>query len=230
VSDELLSDPAAAAEPIPEEASAGEAVGALRTWIINHDESWLFTISYVGLAVVLSIWISLFWLVAVVGAHVALEWVRQSHLASRPGSVPARVLWEVKLDLALVLFALALTAYLEVILGVAGLGGAARLGIQSGARLAGWARVLRGVLLSLDDAAQVARVALARGSGPEDTDEPGTAAAPWTRWSVGDHIAIWLGVVCVVLIFAAPALTDHTYASLWPTLLAELHPAPGEPE
>jgi hypothetical protein len=124
-------------------------MGAVRAWILQHDESWLFTISYVGLAVVLSIWISLFWLVAVVGVHFILEWIRQSHFAERSRDVLRRSLWELKLDGALILFAFALTAYLEVILGMAGLAGASRMGLQAGARFAGWSRVLRGVLLSL---------------------------------------------------------------------------------
>ena len=64
--------------------------------------------------------------------------------------------------LALVLFAFVLALYFEVIAGAAGLGGGVRVASQAGARSAAWQRVLRGLLLSLDDVAQVARVA-ARG-------------------------------------------------------------------
>lgn len=92
-----------------EAAATAEVVG-WRRWILEHDDSWVFTGLYVGLAVVLSIWISLFWLVAVVAGHVALEWVRQRHYDPEPAGVPARIAWELKLDFGLVLFALALAA------------------------------------------------------------------------------------------------------------------------
>lgn len=49
-------------------------------WVIRHDDSWLFTVLHIGLAVVLSIWIGLFWLVAVVVVHFAFEIVRQRSL------------------------------------------------------------------------------------------------------------------------------------------------------
>jgi hypothetical protein len=222
-SDETASTLAAASD----ESAVAAGYGPVREWIINHDESWLFTLTYVGLAVVLSIWISLFWLVVVVAMHFLLEWIRQSHFSTEPGEVFLRSVWELKLDIALVLFALALTAYMEVVLGVAGLGGAARLGLQGGARFAGWSRVLKGVLLSLDDAAQIGRAVLMRSSSQSDEDVPPVTESPWRRrWSVGDHIAIWLGAACLLLLAAAPALTLHTYPSLWAALLAELHPLP----
>jgi hypothetical protein len=207
-----------------------------RAWVVRHDDSWLFTVLYVGLAVVLSIAISLFWLVAVVGAHALLEWVRQGQLAPGVPGALRRVAWELKLDLTLVLFALALAIYMDLILGVAGLGGAARLG-ASGARMVragGWARVIRGVLLSLDDAAQLSRAAagrLTRGRSAADPEEPAPEEVdlrPWTsRWTAGDHVAIWLGVLCVTALLAAPALLDyHTWPTLGAALLNELHPWP----
>ena len=52
----------------------------LRDWVLNHDDSWIFIILYVGLAVVLSLWISLFWLLVVVAGHFVLEWIRQRHI------------------------------------------------------------------------------------------------------------------------------------------------------
>ncbi len=187
-----------------------------RRWILHHDESWLFTIAYVGLAVVLSSYISLFWLIVMVAVHGVLEWVRQQHL----GQGFRGVLWEIKLDVSLVLTAMVLTAYMDVVLGAAGLGGAARLGVRTATRATGWSRSLRGILLSVDDAVQVARVAAKRGP-VED--------APASRgWTVGDHIGIWLGAVCLLLIVAAPLLTHHTISTLASTLLAELHPWPGE--
>jgi hypothetical protein len=158
--------------------------------------------------------------VAVVGLHGVLEWIRQRAL----GRGLAAVLWEIKLDLSLVLLALALAAYMEVALGAAGLGGAARLGAQAAVRATGWSRALRGVLLSLDDAAQVARMVAARNGASTAAD---TAEAR-TGWRAGDHIGVWLGAACVVLILLAPYLTGQPPGELAQSLLAELHPWPNQ--
>jgi hypothetical protein len=212
-------------------------ISGFRAWVIQHDDRWLFTFLYVGLAVFLSIWISLFWLVVVVAVHGLFEWLRQQHLAPDAPGVLGRVAWELKLDLVLVLFALSLAVYMDVILGVAGLGGAARLGATGVrvARASGWARAIRGVLLSLDDVAQVTRAAASRvGRGPAAADDAGAdddevvELRPWAgRWSAGDHVAIWLGVLCVAALLSAPALlAEQTWSTLGRTLLGELHPWP----
>jgi len=222
-------------------------VGALRQWILEHDERWLFILAYVGLAVVLSLWISLFWLAAVVAGHGALEWVRQSHFDPDPRGIAARVLWELRLDLALILFALALAAYLELVLGLAGLGSAAKAA-SAGARAGAWARGVRGALLSLDDAAQIVRgVSLRRrareGCVPEPpaADLPSRALArtgpgeggaplplnPWrSRWPRSSRITVAFGGTCALLLVLAPLLTTHDYPSLGALLCAELHPWP----
>jgi hypothetical protein len=232
---------------------------AVHTWIIQHDDKWLFVILYVGLAVVLSIWISLFWLVFVVGIHFAFEFIRQMHLQQKLGRVITEVLWEVKLDLALVLFALALALYMEMVLGVVSLGLTARLaalsragrlgsllqgGLRTGARFAGWQQALRGVLLSVDDLAQVARAFGRRKN--KDSGEPVQAyeaipveetftladAVPsrwgsWGEsWGKGDWIAVGLAAVCLLLIVSSPWLTGQSAASVLAILGEELQPFP----
>jgi len=154
----------------------------LRAWVLNHDDSWIFIILYVGLAVVLSLWISLFWLLAVVAGHFVLEWIRQRHI--RDAGVLPQVFWELKLDIALILFALVLTLYLEVVFGILGLqaagraGAIARVGARGGSRFAAWERTLRGLLLSADDAAQVARaIAMRRASNDRASNSGGATAA-----------------------------------------------------
>jgi hypothetical protein len=203
---------------------------ALRTWVCEHDDRWLFIVGYVGLAVVLSVWISLFWLVVVVGAHLLLEIIRQRLIA--PHRVGARVLWELKLDLALILFSFVLAVYMEVVLGAAGLGSVVRVGARAAPRAAGWIKVLRGALLSLDDAAQVARaVAARRNAGSADTITEPAARSPDYRfhprdWTLGDRIAIGLGVVCTLLLLAAPLLIDISLGDVGRLLLSELQPFP----
>lgn len=229
--------------------------GPVRRWIVQHDDSWLFIVPYIGLAVVLSIAISLFWLVALVVAHFVLEWVRQIYEAQNAGDQPGfgglllRVLWELKLDLALIVFALVLAVYMEMALGVVGLGAAGRSGAMATARAVGRSgamttarvgsrfavlqRVLRGVLLSLDDAAQVARAILQR-RGASPPDEAATASAsrplpdgrPGLRvsWSKADYAILGFGTLSLVLLMLAPVLTDHDVRSLLLTLAKELHP------
>jgi len=202
-----------------------------KRWVIEHDDRWLWTILYISSAVVLSIWISLFWLIVVVGVHGFIEWLRQRHFDPRVTGVVARVLWELKLDIALVLLALAVAVYTEVILGAAGLSGAARVGAQAAARGGAWAKVIRGVLLSIDDAAQLARAAVRGGQLKED-DEPGRLSGRalwggWTRpWGLGGWISMGLAMLSVALILLAPAFTDHDAGSTIALILEELHPWP----
>jgi hypothetical protein len=156
---------------MPEQTSVVER-SRLRSWIIEHDDKWLFVILYIGLAVVLSIWISLFWLVFVVAIHFMLEIVRQQHLRTQPAQVLAEALWEVKLDITLVIFAMALSLYMDMLFEMVTLGLSARLAAllragrlgkllqgaaKAGARFAGWQRLIRGFFLSVDDIAQVVR-------------------------------------------------------------------------
>jgi hypothetical protein len=211
----------------------------LLQWIIDHDDSWLFIGSYVGLAVVLSIAISLFWLLVVVAIHGVFEWIRQSYSPYRDRwSVVARVGWELKLDVALLLLALVLAVYMDVILGAAGLGSAARLGIQTGARFTGWQSILRGVLLSVDDAAHVVRAIgrSARGCikpANEDTAVPTPVSIPrrwggWqqSRWGVGDWLAMALLAACTVLMLLSPWLSPYDSGEILAVLAEELHPWP----
>ncbi|MBI4677132.1 MAG: hypothetical protein HY748_06075 [Elusimicrobia bacterium] len=165
--------------------------GALYRWVLNHDESWLFTVLYAGLSVALSLFISLFWLAVIVAAHGALEWCRQREISSE--RVLPRVLWEVKLDLALVAFSLVLAVYLDFMVGIAGLGQAARAGGRIGVRLADWQRILRSSLLSLDDVGRVL-AAFFRGDRqvPAAGGNAGSRGGWGGRWSFGDRLSVGL--------------------------------------
>ncbi len=150
---------------------------AWQRFVREHDDRRSFVVAYIALALVLSIWISLFWLVAVVSVHVGLELGRHQALGCAPGRALKAALWETKLDWALVLFALVVSVYIDTVLGLVGLGSAARLSAgaaRGGARFLSWKTALRTALLSADDAAQVVR-AIARRS----------AKSPQSR-SIGD--------------------------------------------
>lgn len=220
---------------------------AIHQWILNHDDSWAFIISYITLAVVLSIWISLFWLVAVVAVHGLFEWIRQSDIDDEPLGVAARVAWELKLDIGLVAFALVLGVYMEFVLGVIGLGAAGRAGVQTASRFAVWQNVLRGTLLSVDDAAQVVRMVAAKKTNANVDDDMDVMSGPdlseveidprkgsgWSKWADWDQpwdkwawLQLGFGGVCVVLIFAGPLLTEQSAEEVLSIVAGELHPWP----
>jgi len=200
-------------------------------WVAEHDDHWLFITLYIGLALVLSMTISLFWLVAVVAAHGVLEWFaleRQGITDQRTG----RILWHLKLDIGLVLVALWLGLYIDVLFGLAGLGAAARAGAQTAARVVAWQRAIRGVLMTADEAALVVKAVATRKNGkappePEPSEAPMDGRLPWQRsWSRGDKFAVVFTVACAVLILLTPVLTDHTISSTLAVLAADLHPWP----
>lgn len=145
-------------------------------WMVHHDESWLFVAIYLGLAVGLSVFVSLFWLLVVALFHLLLEVVRQAYYRDTAGSVLLHAFWEIKMDLGLILLALSLVLYLEVVLGLLGLQSAARAaavgrvthtGVRAGSRAAQSAtravggggsaieQWIRGFLLTVDDMVRV---------------------------------------------------------------------------
>ncbi|TVP53559.1 MAG: hypothetical protein EA351_15205 [Gemmatimonadales bacterium] len=138
-----------------------DAPPSLREWVREHDEKWLFVVLYLGLAVGLSVLVSLFWLVVVGFLHFVLELFRQAHYRDGPRSVTLHALWEVKLDIALILLALMLVLYIEVVLGLLGIQSAARAaavsraGARVGTRAAAWERNLRTFLLTVDEMVRV---------------------------------------------------------------------------
>lgn len=223
----------------------------IHNYIIDHDNRWSFIIAYISLAVILAIAINLFWLCMVVAVHGLFEWIKQREETEDRLTVFMGVLWELKLDFGLILFGLALEVYMEMLLGVVGLGHAARAGVQAGGRFAVWQNVLRGTLLSVDDAAQVVRMVGARASGDEDGDldildgpdvesavvaekqapqpapEKVSRLGPWTeKYGRGDKLSIGFGLICLAFILFGPMLTPHDWSSMLITIGSELHPWP----
>lgn len=145
----------------------------VRDWVREHDERWSFVVLYLGLAVGLSVFVSLFWLLVVAGLHFVLECGRQAHYRGSRWEVGAHALWEIKLDVGLVLLALTLVLYIDVVLGLLGLQSAARAaavtraGARIGTRAAAWERNIRTFLLTVDEMARVAYAAfMVRKGGP----------------------------------------------------------------
>ena len=174
--------------------SADGRTPSLREWVRDHDESWIFVVLYLGLAVGLSVFVSLFWLVVVAGLHFLLELVRQRHYREGPRSVVLHALWEVKLDVGLVLLALTLVLYIEVVLGILGIQSAARAaavtraGARVGTRAAAWERNLRTFLLTVDEMARVVHAGfmLRQKRKRSKAGAPGAGVAPVAGVAPGD--------------------------------------------
>lgn len=216
----------------------------------DHDERWSFVLLYLGLAVGLSVFVSLFWLLVVAGLHFGLECGRQAHYREGRAEIAGHALWEVKLDIGLVLLALTLVLYIDVVLGLLGLQSAARAGAVTragariGSRAAAWERNIRTFLLTVDEMARLAYAAVmvrkgerglatkpppAETPGPaEEVDSASSAAEPspgWRgRWGMADRIGLLLVVAGVLLLLAAPLLTPHDWRTAFIAIATELSP------
>ncbi len=197
-----------------------------RRWLLEHDHRVSFTVLYISLALILSMAISMFWLVAVVAAHAVIEYWTLGKLGPADQRL-GRTLWHIRLDIVLVLAALWLGLYIDLLFGIAGLGAAARTGAQVSARVVAWQRTIRGVLLSVDEAALAAKAAL---GGQSDTPGPARrreAPLPWREpWSWGDRLTIGSSALLFGLILLTPVLTDHSVVEALRLLAEDLHPWP----
>jgi hypothetical protein len=236
------------AAPLPADAETAVAPAApparptLRAWLRDHDEQWPFVVLYLSASVLLSILISLFWLVVVIAVHYAFEWVRQSHYRVGRRDIGLHALWEVKLDIGLAALAFALALYVDVILGVLGLQSAARVATAARVvpRVAAWERNLRTFLLTVDEMARVSHAAYKlkfsrrrRGTasdepaGPFTPEAQSAVVAAWrSPWGWADRIGVALVSVGVGLILLAPLLTPHDLASSVSMILEQLRPFP----
>jgi hypothetical protein len=198
-----------------------------RRWLVDHDNRIAFTILYITLALVLSMVISMFWLVAVVAAHGVIEHWSLGKTGIRDHRL-ARTLWHIKLDIVLVLAALWIGLYIDLLFGVAGISAAARTGTQAAARFVAWQRSIRGVLLSADEAALAAKAAFGGGkTNDESTRRRQAPPLPWRqRWSLGERLTIGAGVLLLALIVLTPVITDHSIAEALAILAEDLHPWP----
>jgi hypothetical protein len=229
-------------------ADSARTGSSLRAWIVAHDDSKVFVILYISLALVLSIAIGLFWLFFLLAIHLAFELVRSQHEGWRGLSAIGQATWAVRLDIALCLFALVLALHLQLVFGVLGLHAAGRAGMAAqaglrGARFAAWEKVIRGILLSADDAVQGARGLkamrrrqAAEGATPEPLPEvappPPTRTPPQSSdegsggWSIGDYVTISLAAACTLLILLAPWLGHESMEAVITVLADELRPFP----
>jgi hypothetical protein len=194
---------------------------------------------YLGASVILSIFISLFWLLFVIAIHFGFECYRQSHYIRDRRNVLLHALWEVKLDIGLAALAFAVALYVDVIMGLLGIQSATRVAqaARVGARAAAWERNLRTFLLTIDEITRVSHAAYTLGlRHRRGGKSQGAAIVPavaradvpaWRgRWGWGDRIGLALVTVGLTLIVLAPLLTPHDVAGSLMVILEQLKPFP----
>jgi hypothetical protein len=234
-------------------------VNKIINWVADHDNKKVFIVLYISISLVLSIAISLFWLLFAVLIHFLFEVVGQSHKRVNGKSVLLESLWETKLDFALVMFAWWLAIYLDFIFGVAGIGAAARVGaqtasragqvggkaVEASARVAAWSRIIRAVLLSLDDIGNAVKAIYQSRTKknqaiestpvkpkeklnlPNKTDALVNHTSSWfSKWNIVDYIGVVLFCLCFLLIVLAPVLIGVSLSEIIGITLNEFHPWP----
>jgi hypothetical protein len=198
-------------------------------WVRDHDDRLSFVILYIGAAIALSVLLNLFWVAMLMLGHFGLEILRGRLLKAE--SPLRHALWEVKLDVGLLLFALVVALYSEHVLALLGLGQAARAGqaargLQMVAKFGIVERALRILVLTMDDFARLVQAFIKfRNKQAQPVSEPrvaGPAEAASTRW--GDILSLGFAITCLVLILLAPSLTGASAADVGVRLLQEISP------
>lgn len=209
----------------------------LKNWLATHDDRWSFIIFYLGAAVVLSIYLSLFWVALLMVVHFFLELAH--HLINNEAKPILSSLWHVKLDIALLIFAFVIGVFAEQIIGALGLGQAARAarGAQAVTRFSIIQRSLRVVLLSVDEMGRLIAVAFKNITGKAASaaaqeeqipqNQSSTTALsklPWQKPEAGDWFSLGFATVCLLLLFVAPLITPHSAADVWHIIATEITP------
>ena len=208
---------------------------AAAQWIREHDDRLSFVVLYISGAILLSIVLNLFWVVMLMFGHFVLEIFRGYLLKVRRPFLHA--LWEVKLDIGLVLFALVVALYAEHVLALLGLGQAARAGqavrgVDAAARFGVVERALRIFVLTMDDLARLAQAASKFG---RRSTEPATAPPETQAHAIdstdserspglGDVLSLSFAALCLFLIVLTPSMTGTLATDVAPKILQELSP------
>ena len=204
-------------------------------WLQNHDERWSFIITYVGLAILLSLYAGLFWVMMLMLCHLGLEYIRHRSIQAPLPFLHA--LWHTKLDIGLLFFALAITLYSDTVMAALGLGQSARAaqaarGLQMAARFGVIESALRTFLLTADDLFRLTRALWKTSKKRKGIQKPLEAMneeekdeiRPWLSPKIGDYVSLGFGVICVGLIFAAPLLMGTSVMQAMAILQDDLTP------
>jgi hypothetical protein len=206
---------------------------AVLHWVRDHDDRLSFVVVYIGGAIILSVWLNLFWVAMLMLGHFGLE-IFRGHLLKAESPL-RHALWEVKLDVGLLLFALVVALYSEHVLALLGLGQAARAGqaargLQVAAKFGIVERALRILVLTMDDIARLVQAIIKfRNKGNGQPAQAQHARAPdrseTTSSGWGDILGLGFAVACLLLILLMPTLTGASAADVGAHVLHELSPS-----
>jgi hypothetical protein len=198
-------------------------------WVRDHDDRLSFVLLYIEGAIALSVWLNLFSVAMLMLGHFGLEVFRARLLKMERPVLQA--LWEVKLDIGLLLFALVVALYADQVLAVLGLGQAARAGqaargLQVVAKFGIVERALRILVLTMDDIARLVQAIVKfRNKGVDSEPMPApTSPPPEAPNSVADVMSLAFTGACLLLIVFTPTLTGAAPAEVATQLLLELSP------
>ncbi|TVQ82843.1 MAG: hypothetical protein EA357_07695 [Micavibrio sp.] len=240
-----VEEPAASPETQPR--PAGKKLTAFQLWLHNHDEKWSFIIVYLGGAVILSIYASLFWVAALMFGHFLLEYWR--HIMAKVDHPLRHAIWHTKFDFGLLFFAIVIVLYAELILAALGLGQAARAGqavrgMQAASRFGVIERALRVFVLIVDELFRFIQIGhttmkkkKAQKDAPKEKKEVKSATIstikdvednygvpPWRRMELGDWLSLSLFALTTGFICAAPFILDGGWAQFQAALAEEFIP------
>lgn len=203
-------------------------------WVVDHDDRMSFTILYVGLAVCLSIFMSLFWVASLMLCHLGLEVFRHRVLGHDYPLLQA--LWDVKLDISLVLFALVIALYSDMIFGFLGLAQATRAvaGVKLLTRVTILERAIKVFFLTVDDLSRITHVVIKsirnRKAVQVNLDDlhllDHEEHLPDGKITFGDLFALGFGVVCIGLIIASSFILPDGLVDTVGIILDNLSPFP----
>ena len=196
----------------------------IKRWVHEHDERLSFTLLYFGGAVLLGIFMNLFWVTALMALHFAIE---------IPGNIMRRVeapvrdaLWHIKFDIGLILFSLVIAVYMSKILAVLGITQAVRATrAVEGVRALSRAKVIEGAIrafmMSIDDIiGMIARIH----RGRKGLKKPSKIPAAWRNPDAGDWCSLGFSLVQIILLLLAPVLTDHDILDIAHIIVVEMTP------
>ena len=213
---------------------------AIHNWVKEHDDRWSFILLYVGGSVLLSVFLNLFWVILLMGANLILKIVR--NLLIHLPMPFFHALWQIKLDLALILLSLLFTIYADQIFAALGLAQVARVGqVTRGAQLATRAgaiqRGIRILMMTMDDMTRIARIlikSLFSGGGKalaatgheleEAFMEDAGDIAPWRNPAKGDVFSLGFAGFCILMIALSPVLTHKTATDIGAQLALAVSP------
>jgi hypothetical protein len=210
--------------------AAVRSARAFFTWVEEHDDRNSFVFLYLALSVVLSFAAGLFWLIALVAVHTGFELYRHRDLA--PGRRVSQALFGIKLDVTLVLLALALALYIDVLFAVLGLRALPRAGAMAGqasSRVPSLRRIVRTALMLADEVVRIsAYFVTARGiaaTASHGRAGAGETRSPWAApWSLGTTVVVALGLAALFLLVGAPWLSGNGWEGTMEILRHELNP------